>query len=554
MPLKPKIKYLITLRHSLVLFSSLLFCLVTNAQIKTAVDSTSIKIGQELLLSLEVEVDSTVAVVFPDAKSFGSMEVLESYKIDTTYKDLSLRLIRKYGLTQFDSGTYTIPGQKVLVGDKTFLSDSIIINVLNVKTDTTKQKLFGVKPIIEVANEISIWDKYKLAISLAFICICVALYLFLLRKKTLSETEKIAALPAYDQALIALDKLNEKTHFEDKSIKDFYSKLTYILRQYLNEKVYDQSLESTTEELLHNLKKIRDSEKIDISDETLKNIELTLKRADLVKFAKATPGFKIIRMDKQVVAQEIDSVKTGLPEPTDEELEKTLEYQALMQKKKKRKRIKRLSLSAVTLVVLIFLATGSYFGFKAVIDTVLFNPSKLLLEKKWIYSEYGSPGISLETPIVLERDSINGLQKNNPALKTKVFSLKQKNTPLRIIVKSSKIKSKEDIKEPDEAAQELLKIAESELSYLGEQGATNMIPKNEQFITANGQQGLKTFGKTNFIFNDNLVVDAEFVILGFSAKNLVQQLILVWDSQNDYTVKMSDRILSSVELVKLNQE
>ena len=82
----------------------------------------------------------------------------------------------------------------------------------------------------------------------------------------------------------------------------------------------------------------------------------------------------------------------------------------------------------------------------------------------------------------------------------------------------------------------------------------NMIPKNEQFITNNGQQGLKTFGKTNFIFEDNLVVDAEFVILGFSTKNLVQQLILVWDSQNDYTVKMSDRILSSVELVKLNQE
>ena len=554
MPLRLKIKYLITLRHSLLLFISLLFCLVANAQIKTAVNSSSIKIGQELLLSLEVEIDSSVVVVFPEAKSFGSMEVLESYKVDTTYKDLKLRLIRKYGLTQFDSGTYTIPSQKVLVGDKTFLSDSIIINVLNVKTDTTKQNLFGVKPIIEVANEISIWDKYKLVISLAFICICVALYLFLLRKKTISEAEKIAALPAYDQALIALNKLNEKTHFEDKSVKDFYSKLTYILRQYLNEKVYDQSLESTTEELLHNLKKIRDSEKIKISDETLKNIELTLKRADLVKFAKASPGFEIIRLDKQVVAQEIDSVKTGLPEPTDEELEKTLEYQALMLKKKKRKRIKWLSLSAVTLVILIFLTTGSYFGFKAVIDTVMFNPSKLLLEKKWIYSEYGSPGISLETPLVLERDSINDLQKNNPDLKTKVFSLKQKNIPLRIIVKSSKIKSKEDNTEPDKAAQELLKIAESELTSLGEQGAMNMVPKNEQFITDNGQEGLKTFGKTNFIFEDNLVVDAEFVILGFSAKNLVQQLILVWDSQNDYTVKISDRILSSVELVKLNQE
>ena len=38
---------------------------------------------------------------------------------------LNINLIKKYGLTQFDSGRYTIPKQKVLIGDKEFYTDSL---------------------------------------------------------------------------------------------------------------------------------------------------------------------------------------------------------------------------------------------------------------------------------------------------------------------------------------------------------------------------------------------------------------------------------------------
>ena len=41
---------------------------------------------------------------FPEGKTFGSLEVIDSYKIDTALADSKYRLIKRYGLTQFDSG------------------------------------------------------------------------------------------------------------------------------------------------------------------------------------------------------------------------------------------------------------------------------------------------------------------------------------------------------------------------------------------------------------------------------------------------------------------
>ena len=39
--------------------------------------------------------------------------MIESYQVDTTKHDAKFSLIKRYGLTQFDSGVYTIPRQKI---------------------------------------------------------------------------------------------------------------------------------------------------------------------------------------------------------------------------------------------------------------------------------------------------------------------------------------------------------------------------------------------------------------------------------------------------------
>ena len=95
-----------------------------------------------------------------------------------------------------------------------------------------------------------------------------------------------------------------------------------------------------------------------MGNETLKNIETTLKRADLVKFAKSKPVYEIARTDKQIIATEIDQVKAGLPIPTETELKQTAEYQKQLQKKKYKRRLKVAVLCFLGLLVALFIASG----------------------------------------------------------------------------------------------------------------------------------------------------------------------------------------------------
>ena len=74
-----------------------------------------------------------------------------------------------------------------------------------------------------------------------------------------------------------------------ENLKDYYSELTFIIRKYLDEKVYDRALESTTDELISRLSLLKEANQVDISKEDIKNLESILKRADLVKFAKSAP-------------------------------------------------------------------------------------------------------------------------------------------------------------------------------------------------------------------------------------------------------------------------
>jgi hypothetical protein len=533
----------------------LFYSFIGNAQVKTSIDSTSIKIGEELLYTIETEVDNMALVLFPEGQTFQPMEVIESYPVDTVLNDVRLKLIKKYGITQFDSGTYTVPRQKVLVGDQTLYSDSVQVTVRSVLVDTTKQKLYDIKPLITIEKQASVWEQFWWSFVLLFLVVASGLYWFIFRKKPLTEEERIAALPAYNQAKLALSKLDEQVYFENKKIKEYYSDLTFILRKYLNEKVYDQSLESTTEELVTRLNLLKDSKDVLINKITIENIQEILKRADLVKFAKSKPDFEIARMDKQIIDKEIDHVKEGLPEPTEEELLKDLEYQKEIEGKQRRRKIKIIGLCIIGTLIAFFVGFGMYSGFTTAKDTLLRHPSKLLLENKnWVRSEYGAPGIIVQTPEVLERQMPVKTDSLNTNFNTKIFSFKNSKVPLEITVKSSVLSSDDNSDKSPSQAIDLVGVANKELTILEKKGAVNLIPRTEQFITPNGQEGLKTYGTTSLNFETGEFAEGNFIILGFSTSKVLQQLVLVWKSDDIYATEMANRILNSVELIKDNQE
>ena len=532
-----------------------LFSLTSAGQVTSSIDSTAIKIGEELRYRIQVDVDSTSLVVFSEEQTFQPLEIINSYPIDSTKKGGYYKLTKTYGLTQFDSGVYIIPKQKIIIGDKVFYTDSLKVQVNPVVVDTTKQKLFDIKPITDVQRTRSNLWAYIALVLLTLLAVTGLVYWFFWRKKPLTEAEKIAALPPYERAKLALEKLDEDHYFQNEDVKMFYSDLTLILRQYLDEKVYDQSLESTTDELVFRLKTLQAANQISLGANTIRNIETILKRADLVKFAKSKPDFELAKLDKGTIGLEIKQVKEGLPEPTEEELLQDLEYREALEGKQKRKKQKQIvaGVVGVFVVAITFLIVQS--GFTNVKDTVLRNPSKLLLEKThWVKSEYGAPGITLSTPNVLERQTIKVSEEMKDKVQLVAFACAGKDTPIDVFVTSSKYASVtgKDGKEK-EVPIDVLESTEAVLNRFEKEGAKNIISRNEQFITPNGQEGVKTFGTAEFIINDTLTKGV-YVVLGFSTPNLLQQVILIWKEDDVYADQIIERILNSIELITLTEE
>ena len=524
-------------------------------QVSSSIDSTSIKIGAELFYKIQVKADTTALVVFSEEQTFQPLEIINSYPIDTTKKEGYYQLTKTYGLTQFDSGVYTIPKQKILIGDKSFFTDSLQVQVNPVIVDTTKQKLFDIKPLTQVEKSPSgFWGRVAVFL-IVLLLVGGVLYWFIWRKKPLSEAEKIAALPPYERAKLALEKLDEERYFENEDVKTYYSDLTLILRQYLDEKVYEQSLESTTDELVSRLKTLQAANQITLSKDTVRNIETILKRADLVKFAKSKPDFHLAKLDKSTIEIEIDHVKDGLPEPTEEELLQDLEYREALARQQKRRKIKQIAAIGVGIffvaITLLIIRTG----FTEVKDTVLRNPSKILLEKTpWITSEYGAPGITLSTPEVLERQIIELPEEMKGKVQMITFAYAGVDTPFDIVINSSKYAAQTDENGKEkETPIDVLKVAEGVLDRFEEEGTKNITSRNEQFITPNGQEGAKTFGTGDFLIEDKLI-KGEYVILGFSTPNLLQQVILTWKEDDIYADQIVERVLNSIELIKLTDD
>src|SRR5690606_11440739 len=107
-----------------------------------------------------------------------------------------------------------------------------------------------------------------------------------LKKKKAAEKEE---LPPFEKAMNSLTELDNEHLLEEREVKTYYSKLTDAARRYLDEQVDEHALESTTDELIARLKMLKDSGKLNISQQTIDDFEKILKRADLAKFARSKP-------------------------------------------------------------------------------------------------------------------------------------------------------------------------------------------------------------------------------------------------------------------------
>ncbi|MBO9582706.1 MAG: hypothetical protein J7574_00960 [Flavobacterium sp.] len=539
------------MKFKLYIFLFLLTSTVfAQKQVETSIDTTKNKIGAEFKLTLKTVVSSTAKVEFPKLKNIGPLEVIQSYPIDTVKKDATnYELIKKYGLTQFDSGRYTIPSIKILIDKKAFYSDSLKVEVAAVKVDTLQQKMYDIKDISSVDEGIGNWWIYVLIV-LAILGVGAFVYWYV-KKRQLKKIEEEVYKTPIEKATSLLNNLEQKELVQKGEIKEYYSELTDIARNYIEEAIHIPAMESTTSELITAIREASTKKKMTLTPETVENLERVLRQADLVKFAKSKPLEFEITEDRNKIQKVILTLDNAIPTEVPENIEDQLLNEAQRQKQIKeqlrKKRNARIGYTVAAIIFLLF-ATTTFFvvtkGFNYVKDNIIGHPSKELLEGEWVKSAYGNPAVLIETPKVLKRmDAEKVLPKETMALikEMQLFAYGSMIDNFYITVSTTKFKQPTDI--------DLSKALEGSLKVIEAQGGQNIIVKQEDFQTNEGIQGVKGYG-TMSILNPatKTSTKAYYELLLFKQDQGLQQIMILHEEGDTYANDITTRVLNSVEL------
>ncbi|MGS2763490.1 hypothetical protein [Sinomicrobium sp. M5D2P9] len=510
-------------------------------RVTSEIDSTRMRIGEQLHFEIAVDADSTALVVFPEGQTFSPLEMVKAADIDTFRNKDRVNLIRKYALTQFDSGHYTLPRQKVIVNNKEFYTDSLQIMVSDIAVDTTAQKMYDIKPLTEVSGNYSGWVRY---IIWAIVILAIAgalIYWFFIRKKPLTQEEKEALLPPFDKALLGLKKLEESRYLIQSQYKEYYSELTNIVRAYLEEEVHISAMESTTEELVTKLEMMQQAGRLNLEKDTINNFKNVLQKADLVKFARSRPDTHVAEEDRKVIENVVVRTKEAIPEPTEEELLQREEYIAELERKRRKKRKITIVIAAACLLLLATGGTVVYYGFTQVKDTVFGHPTRELLNAEWVTSEYGYPAVVLETPKVLRRTEVE-----LPDALKQIISTNQTFSYGGLIgnfhISASVTTFREGVEFNMEDA------IQGSVGTMEQQGAKNIIVKQDEFTTPSGKKGIKVHGSMDITLpGSEKTVKGEYIILNFNEKGAFQQVIIIHRQDDRYAKDIENRIVNSID-------
>ena len=117
---------------------------------------------------------------------------------------------------------------------------------------------------------------YRGLIENIFLNICLnalILILYFLYLKFQKKMEEIIdEQPPFEKAINALKDIEKEDLVKQKEFKIYYSKITEVLRKYLEEDAKVSALESTTGELLKNLRHQKKEVKLELKPETLTSV------------------------------------------------------------------------------------------------------------------------------------------------------------------------------------------------------------------------------------------------------------------------------------------
>ena len=218
-------------------------------------DTTYTTIGNPVSYSVKVQSPKDKIIQFPDWILEDPLEVRSSdFAISTPYQ------IGNYKLVFWDTGRVAIPGLEiqVLYKDSTFAykmnADTMFMEVVSITEQDPSFRQSGgsimpIKDPVPVKYPVP-WRTIILSMSLVLLLVGIIWIWTKRLKKEVYLEEKPDYLEQPDAvALQKLDLLDGSGLLAEGDIKEFYSRLSLIIREYAENSLYIRALEMTTEEI-----------------------------------------------------------------------------------------------------------------------------------------------------------------------------------------------------------------------------------------------------------------------------------------------------------------
>lgn len=295
-------------------------------EIRAKLDTNQVLIGDQFNLNLFISQPPGIEVRFPEITDSlaGKIEVLRQYDTDTLRIDNRLELSRNILLTCFDSGIYEIPPLPFAISSDDW-NDSLFSNpiFLAVNTVPLDSMIRDIKQPIQVP--VSFAEIYPYILIILGLAGLIYFIVYLIRKR--KRKEPVFSIskpqePAHVIALRELDELREAKLWQRNEYKQYYTRLTEIIRNYIERRFGIPAMEQTTYDILYSWKNQG------YNDQNLYDIlKQLLNLADLVKFAKEKPlpsdneinldhAYVFVRNTKPVILDQEKSVSENQTEST----------------------------------------------------------------------------------------------------------------------------------------------------------------------------------------------------------------------------------------------
>lgn len=284
----------------------------------TSVDKNEVTIGDKIKFKVRVKYKDDITVQFPEfGQQCGVFTVKEIGPIDgpKREKDGYFIIERHYVLSSYEIGRATIPSLKIkyesVQGEGEVVTNEVTVDIKGVlKEGEAASNIKDILPPVDVPTN------YKRLIQWVFVGLGALLLAGIiyglvnrLKKQSKKLEQELVKRSPHEVACELLERLSQENLIAKGLIKEYYYRITDILRHYIEDLFGLLAPEQTTEEFLVEMahtNKLEENHKLLIRE--------FLEHCDRVKYAKYRPSGAEIKETYDIAKRLIDETVERLKE------------------------------------------------------------------------------------------------------------------------------------------------------------------------------------------------------------------------------------------------